>query len=92
MKDDGEEFNDFVDDNLFFVEDLSIEDGDDLSDIVNRDAPELEKITYVFLHRLFAVFRPTGGWHYEETPRRIDRADGLRCQEGRRWCTSGEHA
>ena len=29
MKDDGEEFNDFVDDNLFFVENLSIEDGDD---------------------------------------------------------------
>ena len=53
MKDDDEE--EFVDDNLFF----SLDDGYDLSDIVNWDVPELEKITYVFLHRLFAVFRPT---------------------------------
>ena len=57
MKDDDEEES--VDDNLFF----SLDDGYDLSDIVNWDVPEPEpepeKITYVFLHRLFAVFRPT---------------------------------
>ena len=44
---------------MSFVEDLSLDDGYDLSDIVNWDMPELEKIAYVFLHRLFAVFRPT---------------------------------
>ena len=56
MKDDDQD--EFVDD-MSFVEDLSLDDGYDLSDIVNWDMPELEKIAYVFLHRLFAVFRPT---------------------------------
>ena len=56
MKDDDQD--EFVDD-MSFVEDLSLDDGYDLSDIVNWDVPELEKIAYVFLHRLFAVFRPT---------------------------------
>ena len=55
MKDDDQD--EFVDD-MSFVEDLSLDDGYDLPDIVNWDVPELEKIAYVFLHRLFAVFRP----------------------------------
>ena len=56
MKDDDQD--EFVED-MSFVEDLSLDDGYDLSDIVNWDMPELEKIAYVFLHRLFAVFQPT---------------------------------
>ncbi|CAE7686304.1 GIP [Symbiodinium sp. CCMP2592] len=58
MKHDEEEELEFLDD-LTFVENLSLDDGYDLSDIVNWDVPELEKITYVFLRHLFAAFRPT---------------------------------
>ena len=55
MKDDDEE--EFVDDNLFF----SLDDGYDLSDIVNWDVPELEKITYVFV--------PTVSLQFSDRPR-----------------------
>ena len=57
MKDDDQD--EFVDD-MSFVEDLIVSTmAMILPDIVNWDVPELEKIAYVFLHRLFAVFRPT---------------------------------
>ena len=49
------------DDNLFFVEDPNLDEGYDLSDIVNWDVPELEKITYVFV--------PTVSLQFSDRPR-----------------------